>query len=363
MTALAANRQVNIFQDQELRELPVAAAVRIYKDSFVGIHPALGYAKPFEPCDCFAGIAYEEANNSSGAAGAISVQVRTVGDFEHALTGVAQADEGKSVFATDDGTLALAGHYDGYVGKVLAKLSTNVALVRLKSAGEKPTPVCPCKIAETDFTGVLPPTGAVAGPTYFGPFQLDSALGLGVLNGTGIDPYAQLEFDAVAEIASAAISTKIAFDSSKGMKFEADIHMTNIGDNVALDVDFGFVNVYDGTVRANIDDASLTRHALFHMDGASSSILLQSDDDSTDVAPVDTTLDNVTTAGAYKNFILIVRPTGLVEGYIDGVRVLSGTVFGIGSTAAAFAAIVNVEKTSDDTVAILRCSKLRVTGG
>lgn len=53
----------------------VLNAVKIFKGAIVGI-TAAGYARPFATGDFFAGHCVEEADNTSGAAGAIRVQVR-----------------------------------------------------------------------------------------------------------------------------------------------------------------------------------------------------------------------------------------------------------------------------------------------
>lgn len=55
--------------------LKVLNAVKIYKGAMVGI-TAAGYAQAFATGNFFAGHAVEEADNTSGAAGAIRVQVR-----------------------------------------------------------------------------------------------------------------------------------------------------------------------------------------------------------------------------------------------------------------------------------------------
>ena len=68
---LTANRDVDHYVDQELRTFPVAAAKHVYKGALVGTDSA-GYARPLAAGDSFAGIAYEEMDNSAGASGAFS---------------------------------------------------------------------------------------------------------------------------------------------------------------------------------------------------------------------------------------------------------------------------------------------------
>ena len=366
--ALSANRNIVRMADPDLRGLEVAAGEHIYRSGFVGIHPATGYAKPFEPGDLFIGVADNEADNSSGVAGDTAettgkhgtCQVWIAGEFEHTRTRVGQADVGRAVYATDDGALATSGHPDAFVGRVVRKSAANTALIQIRRPGERPVESDTGSVEFVyDGEKMVTPTGATAGPTYSLGLELDSVLGLGVLNvaGGGID----LQVDAVAEVAQASIATPVMLDVSEGMTFEGRLHLPDIGNAAALDVDFGFANVWDDTVKADMDDGTLTKHVRFHMDGNSANILAESDDGTTDVAAVDTTLDNVTTAGAFKDFLIVVRKDGTAELYIDGARVLAATAFGVSATGT-FAGFVNLEKTSDDLTAKVRIDRLRIAG-
>jgi len=113
--ALTKNRDVDHYVDQELRTLQVAAAKHIYKGAIVGVNSS-GYAQPLAAGDAFAGIAYEEIDNSAGANGDLSVRVYTQGDFGLALSGAAVAHVGRPVFASADDTLTFTGAGNSYVG-------------------------------------------------------------------------------------------------------------------------------------------------------------------------------------------------------------------------------------------------------
>jgi hypothetical protein len=115
--ALTKNREVDHYVDQELRTLQVAAAKHIYKGALVGIDSA-GYARPLLAGDPFAGVAYEEIDNSAGAGGALSVRVYTLGDFGLALSGATVAHIGRPAFASADDTLTFTGAGNSYVGIV-----------------------------------------------------------------------------------------------------------------------------------------------------------------------------------------------------------------------------------------------------
>lgn len=130
MAALTANREVDRYVDQELRALPVKASTHIYKGAFVGL--ASGFARGLNAGDSFAGVAYEEADNSSGADGAISVRVYTEGDFEHTLASAARSNNGAAVYASDDNTLTLTSTNNSAVGNQVDVPATNKIILRLR---------------------------------------------------------------------------------------------------------------------------------------------------------------------------------------------------------------------------------------
>lgn len=134
--ALTTNRNVDHYIDQELRTVPVGAGKHIYKGAFVGL-ASNGLAQPLVAGDVFAGIAYEEADNSAGAAGALSVRVYTLGDFGHALAGATTASIGRPVFASADDTLTFSGDNNSYVGVVQDVPATGEIILRLDVGGRR----------------------------------------------------------------------------------------------------------------------------------------------------------------------------------------------------------------------------------
>lgn len=363
--ALTANVDVSRPVDQQIREFPVAASVQIYRGALVGMDPA-GMCKPFVPGDDFIGLSYEQSDNSSGAAGAKKLRVFVQSDFVFALSGVTDKDAGKAVYATGDDTIALVGHPDAFVGRILHKDvdDSDSALIRLKQPGSRPSSFDRGSIEIVKhFGSPITETGNNGGgtPVHSDGLRLVSALGLGVRNVAGAGGGADLEFDAVAEIAQASIETPDAFLVSAGVTFEARLHLPDIGDSTTLDIDWGLVAAITANSRADMDHADATDLALFHMDGNAADILAQSDNNTIDVPAADTTIDNVTTAGAYKDFKVIGRPDGTCEFWIDRVRVLSSTAFAV-RTTAVLAGIINIEKTSNDTLAKVRVERFRVAG-
>jgi len=71
--ALSANREVDRYVDQELRSYQVATGAHVYKGGFVGLN-ASGYVRALAAGDRCAGLAYEEADNTSGLNGDVAVR-------------------------------------------------------------------------------------------------------------------------------------------------------------------------------------------------------------------------------------------------------------------------------------------------
>jgi len=360
--AASANVQLGHYPDQETRVYPVGAGVHIYLGTNVGRDPA-GYLKPFVPGDEFVGIAYAECDNSSGAAGAKTCQVFTQGDFKLPITSVALTDRNKPVFCTADNTYALAGHPDAYFGRVMHYEASGYAVVRMKAPGEK----APNGYGSMEqvITGAesFAPTGAASSSTYHpSGFVAKSILGLGLYHRNADGGGVAFEFDATAEVALASLrSINANYPVAGGITLEGLIVLADKGDAAAIDLDFGLGTALTTNSEADVDHADMVNLAAFHLDGASDNINCQSDNNVTDVAPVDSTIDNDSATDVPKRFKIIVRPDGSVEFWIDNARVLPTTAFAV-SSAAVLAPFVNLEKTSDDTTALAVVARLRVAG-
>lgn len=369
MTALTESRLIDFKLRTDPRgdtlELAMGAAETVYENGFVGVDPA-GYAKAFVPGDKFVGIATEEVDNSAGAAAAETVKLVVSGAIEHTLSGAALTDIGKPVYATDDGTIALTGHPDAYVGRLERYTTTSTVLVRLKAPGEKPpNGVGSITLGITGhehFSG----TGTTAGDEPIGlngGFEIESILGPGLTGPTAAENAGiTMAFDSTSEVALASVRMPGAtLPVDKGVTFEAELCLTVDG-AAATDLDFGLGTALTTNSEADIDHTDMVQLACFHIDGASDNILAQSDDDTTDVAAVDTTIDNDDATDIAKKFKIIIRPSGAVEFWIDGARVLSSTTFAVLSTAD-LAAWINLEKTAATDVPSLIFRNLRVAGG
>lgn len=363
---LTANVDVVRAADQELRTFPAAAGVHIYKGARFGTDPA-GYAKPFEPGDVFRGFAYAECDNSSGAAGAKEVKGETTGDFQLAVAGATTKNIGDPVFATADDAQALTGHPDAYIGRIVNVFSTGVVLVRQKSWGEVPPNGVGSIEVMVDFateqhaaldendgfsgSGKLKVTGVGAGLTA-------GTTGL-LLDQDNGEAVILLDNDSEAE--NVSIETARCFNITKGITAEFECRKS-VAAATAADIDFGLAGGIDITATQHADMQATTAsflYGLFHIDAEDDNIDFCSDNNATVVAPSDTGVDNV--VGTNKKFKVIVRPSGVVEAWIDGARVLSSTVFSVGA-AGILAGIFNVEKGANADVPEARIRKMRFAG-
>lgn len=131
MSALAADRNTPL-KDGEIIAVPVATGVKIFAGALVAAS-ATGFATPGATATTltYLGRAEAQADNTTGANGAISVQVRRNKAFKFANLGadlVVQADLGKNCYIVDDQTVAKTsgGSTRSVAGKVLGVESDGV---------------------------------------------------------------------------------------------------------------------------------------------------------------------------------------------------------------------------------------------
>ncbi len=186
-----------------------------------------------------------------------------------------------------------------------------------------------------------------------GEWAPEETLGLGVtfLPGGGT----KLAFDAVAEAAQAALVSVHSVPVNAGPIFEARVAVFAIGDDAALDIDVGLATGSHAT-----DFESVTNFAVIHLDGNALDINVMSDDGTTDVAAVDSTINAVD--DTYFEVWIDCRVPAAVQIYVNGVdAVPDGTTLVLTAAAtAAVKAVAMMEKTSNDTVGELRVSRMRV---
>jgi len=114
-----------------ISEYPVVATDIIYEGSAVGEN-ASGYARPLVAGDVFLGFADRKVDNSTGAAGALNVRVKTKGNFQLPISGLAiTANDRPVVYASDDDTFTLTATSNSPIGRVLRWVSTGIAIVEV----------------------------------------------------------------------------------------------------------------------------------------------------------------------------------------------------------------------------------------
>lgn len=116
------------------------------------------------------------------------------------------------------------------------------------------------------------------------------------------------------------------------------------GSGAAVDFNLGVAN---GTSTTDAD--ATTEHVLFHIDGASTTILLQSADGTTTNAAA-TTATTITAGSAVANrkeFWIDARDHTDIQCYVDGALVIAGTAFTLGGGTGPVGLLVHLEKTSD----------------
>ncbi len=113
MTALSSSYDARR-KDGALVLYPLGAGVHVRKGGLLAVAAATGLAQPASDSAglVFIGVAYEEADNTAGAAGALSVRVLKTGIYTYAKTAAAQTDVGKAAFVVDDATVSTAATTD-----------------------------------------------------------------------------------------------------------------------------------------------------------------------------------------------------------------------------------------------------------
>lgn len=128
MTTLAVNMPRD-YQLGEKNELPVIGSDIIYQGAAVGLVDASGLARPLVAGDRFAGFAEAKADNSSGAASAINVNLVKRGRVELSVSGLVITDHGLPVYATDDNAFQLSPVGGSFIGYVDRFISAGVGIV------------------------------------------------------------------------------------------------------------------------------------------------------------------------------------------------------------------------------------------
>ena len=132
MTTLAADK-ARAFELGDTQELPMIASDIIYEGAAVGDN-ASGLARPLVAADPFLGFAERTVDNSTGAASAKNVRVRTRGQVQLAVVGASSAaDVSETVYAADDDTFTLTAGSNTAIGKVSRWVSGTTCIVAFEA--------------------------------------------------------------------------------------------------------------------------------------------------------------------------------------------------------------------------------------
>ncbi len=128
MTALTSSYDARR-KDGALVLYPVGAGVHVRKGGLLAV-AATGLAQPASDSAgvTFIGVAYEEGDNTLGAAGVKSVRVLKTGVYTYAKTAAVQTDVGKVAFVVDDATISTAATTDNIACGVVVGVPSAVTV-------------------------------------------------------------------------------------------------------------------------------------------------------------------------------------------------------------------------------------------
>ncbi|MBU2527672.1 MAG: hypothetical protein KKC03_13835 [Bacteroidetes bacterium] len=251
-----SNLSANFLRTQKLPEIEayeVAAGSRIYQGAQVMVVVGTGYAVRAGDTagGRFVGIAIEEADNTLGAAGAISVRVYRSGRFPITLASVAITDKGKAVYATDDNTVALTSTNLVVVGSIGGIAATNTAwidifpgLVGVSKQAHVADPAALTGYTLTDSTG-----GDTTTPATLAAITNLDTLNISGLTQTADDTPVEITFNATWSQGQADTvdkNFKEAFDQIVAQKALNTIMNNNVA-KLAVDLNAALVDL--GVIR------------------------------------------------------------------------------------------------------------------
>jgi hypothetical protein len=297
--------------------------------------------------DRFCGIAYEECDNSAGAHGDRQVRVYTLGDFALTLTDVDVTDRLKPVYAVDDETVSLsAGPLASCVGRVVDKLDSDLALVRLGELGDLPSDDQAGQVEYfDDFLGA-------AVNTTDGPWKVVDVgdASQGVVSDAHGGEFA-LALAATSEAEDAVLyhgdTRNFDIDSKPLIEFRAKVVTPGSGVTAV----FGLAGDHD------LDKDSVAQHAWFRLQGGLD-LLLETDDGAADIDDIDSEVNLV--SGTYYTFRIDLTDPADVKFYVGNSRVGSGTTFDMSSFSGRLQPYFSLDKASGTGTATLTLDWVRV---
>lgn len=155
---------------------------------------------------------------------------------------------------------------------------------------------------------------------------------------------AEFIFGATAEAQKVDLLSNKAFALGSNWIVEGEVNVIDDGDAAAIDFNIGVANATHAS-----DADAITESVFLHLDGNSLDLYAESDDGTTEVAATDTTV-NIALATPF-HFVIDGRNPADVQIYVNGVLMLTSTVFDISVATGPLKLLAHLEKTSDDTTA------------
>jgi len=128
MATLAAN-EPRAYEGGDRNDLPVIGDDIIYEGAAVGVVSGSGLARPLQAGDKFGGFAKEQADNTGGAAGAITVRTQEKGKVKLNVGGAAITDIDAPIYASDDNTFTKTATSNTLIGFVHRFVDSGVVIV------------------------------------------------------------------------------------------------------------------------------------------------------------------------------------------------------------------------------------------
>lgn len=296
---------------------------------------------------------------------------------EAAITGgqVLQLPDGRAAVAKVD---IAAGVLGAVAVSGLVDVLKAASIVILNGTGiwwdhSANTATCIPQFGDRDFYLGVAVGDVVAGATYIrvalnveASYVIDTRGGAGMLTGGGdtvlvangylVNRGGMLElgFTTAAEAQKSDWLSRRSFPKGANWIVDIMLELATAADDAAADFDVGVSNETHAT-----DFQTAANFAAFHLDGDDLNIDVHSDDGTTDVAPVDSTVDIV--AGTPIFLQIDGRDETNIKFYINGVRVASGSTFTLTAASNALKLIFHMEKTSNDSPGVIQvCGGVRL---
>lgn len=219
------------------------------------------------------------------------------------------------------------------------------------AAGGLPGDAVPGIEIEDDFIGDWDAAGTALTATKWTKTETN---GLGVTSVDVANGILKFAADAVSEAATATLFMENSpFDIDKNPIFHCILAIYDIGDNAAVDFDFGLASDDHAT-----DFESIAAFAAFHLDGSSLVLKVHSDDGTNDNAPATTGVTLVDET--FYEFKIDMTDTSDVKFLYRAVgapawtQLNSSTTYDMSNYTANLTPIWMVEKTTDDSAFDMR---------